>query len=184
VRGTTIAHSGAWHQQDAPLLLENGVSLAAGVTLTIDPGVTILMLDNGSMTIDGTLLARGTANAPIVVSSARAKPAPDDWESITFSGPSASGSVLDYLNISYGGYYSDGSAEVVTQKGANPTITHSVFAWSQGDGVYAEDGSQPTIAFNVFQKNLGAAISLPKKDPSRVHDNQLASGQQVIEFRG
>src|SRR6185437_777446 len=68
VRGSIITHNGTWQAQGAPFQLDNGVKLDSGTTLHIAPGTTILMNNNGSFSIAGTLLAEGTAAAPIIVS--------------------------------------------------------------------------------------------------------------------
>jgi hypothetical protein len=184
VRGGSITHSGAWDPQNAPLALDSGVMLSAGTTLSIAPGTDVTMLRYGSLTIHGTLKARGTADAPISFSSSLNPPSPGDWSAFIFAGSTSSNSVLDYTIVSDGGYIDDGSALVSTIRGANPTITHSIFKDGLGDGIYVNDGSHPIIAFNLFEANHRAAISLPKRDPARVHDNQLAVTQPGIEIRG
>jgi hypothetical protein len=184
VRGGSIVHSGAWLPQDAPLALDANVIVAAGTMLSIDPGTQVTMLRYGSLTVRGTLKARGTASAPISFTSSLDPPKPGDWSAFIFAGAASSGSVLDYTIVSDGGYIDEGSALVSTTAGANPTFTHSVFRNGFGDGIYVGDGSRPTIAFNVFSANKLAAISLPKKDPARVHDNQLSGKQPGIQIRG
>src|SRR5260370_38012580 len=104
VRGGAISHSGTWHAQNAPYVLDSGVTLAAAVTLRVDPGAVILMNQGGWLRVSGTLLARGTQNAPIIVTSVTPQPAPDAWDYIDFTGASANASILDYLQISYGGH--------------------------------------------------------------------------------
>ncbi len=180
VRGTEIIHSGVWEAQNTPFELANGVSVGRNVSLTIQPGVVMDMLQNGSLEVHGTLHAVGTSAAPIVFTSAQPTPAPSDWEDIDFSDTGAGG-VLDYVYAEYGGYTGDG--EVFAEEGTSPTITHCVFAYSSNNGVYAEGGSHPTIAFDSFHDDGGAAISLPAKDPARVHDNVFAGGQQGVVIR-
>ncbi len=180
VRGTEIIHSGVWQAQNTPFELASGVSVGRNVSLTIQPGVIMYMLENGSLEVHGTLYAQGSASAPIVFTSAQAKPAPSDWEDIDFSDTGAGG-VLDYVYLEYGGYTGDG--EVFAEEGTSPTVTHSVIAYSGNNGVYAEGDSHPTIAFNSFHDDGGAAISLPAKDPARVHDNVFAGGQKGVEIR-
>jgi hypothetical protein len=184
VRGTAISHSGTWQAQGAPYVLDGGVTLTAGVTITVQPGTLIQMTDSAWLSVRGTLLARGSANAPIIITSADAHPAPGAWDYWDFSGPSASGSVLDYVQVSYGGYNGSSGAEVSASNGATPTITHCLIASSIGDGIYVDSG-QPVIAFNTFQQNASAAISIPAKDPAHhVHDNQFVGNQKGLEVRG
>ena len=50
---------------DKPYLIYDTVFVAEPATLTIDPGVTLLFHDKAAMRIKGTMLANGTAEAPI-----------------------------------------------------------------------------------------------------------------------
>ena len=183
VRGSDITHTGTWQAQDAPYVLDGGVTLMAGVTITVQPGTLIQMNDNAWFSVRGTLLARGNAGVPIIVTSADPHPAPGAWDYWDFNGPSAGGSVLDYVQVTYGGYNGSSGAEVSASNGAAPTITHSVIASSIGDGIYVDSG-QPVIAFNSFQQNADFAISIPAKDPTHVHDNQFLANQKGMEVRG
>ncbi len=182
VRPATISHSGTWEAQNTPLQLDSGVIVGQGTTITIQPGAMLEMLNNGSLSVHGTLIARGIAGAPIVFTSAAATPAPNDWDYIDFVGPGAGG-VLDYVYVLYGGYTGSGGAEVSAESGTAPTITHCVIAYSSGDGIYVDDGSLATVANNSFHDNGGYAISLPAKDPTHVHDNVFVGRQQGMEIR-
>jgi hypothetical protein len=183
LRGTAISDSGTWHAQNAPFMPDSNVSINAGGTLTIEPGTLVQMRQGGSIEVAGTLLARGLPNDPIVFTSPNPKPAPDDWDYIDFTGNSSSASILDYVQISYGGHDGTAGAEVSARSDASPTITHCVITSSSGDGLYVDNG-HPTIANNVFQHNASYAISIPARDPARVHDNVFAAGQQGMDVRG
>jgi parallel beta-helix repeat protein len=182
VRGNTVLHPGTWQAQSAPFELRNGVTVGQSVVLTIQAGTVVDMLNNASLSVSGTLHVEGSAAAPIVFTSAAAQPAPNDWEFLNISGSAAAG-VFDHVYVEYGGYAGDGGAELSVENGAALTVTHSVIAYSNGDGVYADEGTHATVAFNSFHDNGDYAISLPAKDPTHVHDNTYVGGQKGLEIR-
>jgi hypothetical protein len=54
-----------WTAAGSPYVISNNLTVVAGVTLTIEPGVTLLFDQGRGMTINGRLLAEGTTEAPI-----------------------------------------------------------------------------------------------------------------------
>ena len=72
-------------------LLRGKVTVPAGVTLTIDPGVIILgeKVTGPSflnVAVGGFILANGTAGAPIIMTSDQVVPTPGDWGGLVMSG--------------------------------------------------------------------------------------------------
>ncbi len=82
---TVISHDTVW----SGLIKINGVVVVGrGVTLTIEPGSTIQFkridvnndgIGDGEIRVLGRLLARGSAQSPIIFQSGEAHPAPRDW---------------------------------------------------------------------------------------------------------
>jgi outer membrane protein assembly factor BamB len=73
---------------DGALVIDGAVHVAKGVTLTIRPGTDIAFvrhdrdadgLGDGTLVIEGRLIAEGTRSAPIRFHSAEAEPKPGDW---------------------------------------------------------------------------------------------------------
>jgi len=78
------------------------VKVAAGKTLTIDPGVIFNFAEGKELDVYGTLNAQGTSPNPIVFTSASGNPSPGDWDGIwIMSGASCN---MDYTEI-YGAEY-------------------------------------------------------------------------------
>lgn len=74
-------------------------------TLVLAPGVELRFYESAGLTIyeGGVLDARGSADAPIVLTSASASPASGDWMGVLFDGPVADDTALDQLEIAYAG---------------------------------------------------------------------------------
>jgi hypothetical protein len=92
-----------WTLAASPYCLQPGVDVSAGVTLTVEPGVTIYLISATSgLTVSGSLIAVGTPAQPITFTSSQATPQPGDWSRLYVL---AGGRVrLEYADISYGGH--------------------------------------------------------------------------------
>src|SRR5207247_2029146 len=101
---TAITVSELWRLEGAPHVVDGRVQVGGpgGVTVTIEPGVAVLFGDSAGLTfgIDGvgSLVAQGSASAPITMRSARAASVPGAWIGLTFRGQTPS--ELRYVNLS------------------------------------------------------------------------------------
>lgn len=91
------------------------------MTLTIEPGVIMkfepktaffVQLFTTELPSTAVVRAKGTAEKPIVFTSASATPKAGDWRGLWFGGIPAAANVLDHVRIEYAGY--DCSASLVT----------------------------------------------------------------------
>ena len=117
-----ISTDNRWSKADSPVNITGNVRVATSATLTIDPGVVVkfwngtdqALDDKFSITIEGQLMARGTASDPIRFTSSRKNPKPGDWNHIEFTrtaveaeldenGNYLSGSIFEYVTVEYGG---------------------------------------------------------------------------------
>ena len=117
-----IASNTIWSNTQVQNIVGN-VRVDLGVTLTVQAG-TVVKFNNGtSLTIDGTLLAQGTASQTIVFTSVNDNspeggaipPATAIGAAIQFNSDSTA-NVLDYTKVNYGGGY--GAAAAVIDNGA------------------------------------------------------------------
>lgn len=76
-------------------------TVPAGITLTVQPGVTIFGRSNAGLLVNGGLVAQATPGKAIVFTSA-ANNAPSQWPGVIFSSASAHGT-LDGVSLLYGG---------------------------------------------------------------------------------
>jgi parallel beta-helix repeat protein len=115
------------------VLVTGDVLVPPGVTLTIAPGTVVKFrkiapasdrnlfgvdspyYPQTELIVTGRLIARGTAEKPIVFTSAESKPQPADWGALNFLG--GEGNVVEWCRISYAynGVHAHGAQLIVSQ---------------------------------------------------------------------
>ena len=162
---------GPWTLAGSPYLVTGGdVTVPAGKTLTIQPGVVVKFPYGGNdILVEGTLTAAGGAAAPIVFTADRDDTAGGDsngdggasvpgkgwWGCLRFKAAST-GSLLDYVEVRYGGNAVAGALWV---DGGQLTLTNSVLRDSISSGIRIET-SQPTLTGNTYRNNGRAAVAM------------------------
>lgn len=161
---TTITTNTAWTLAGNPYRLffdgQRRPTVAAGATLTIDPGVKIIPQSGGAtaLEIKGTLNAIATQEAPIIFTSitdadnnASTTPQKGDWLNIVFSTGSLAN--LDYVEFRYGGQGNTlPLSEIVNIIGSTVNIKNSKFENSQNTALHLIDSSG-IIENSIFSDN-------------------------------
>jgi hypothetical protein len=108
---TTSSVSGHWTMSGSPYLVYNNISINAGSSLTIDPGVDVIFQGAYKFEVSGTLIASGTASLPInfTVSdttgwSTDTTTAAGGWHGLRlygYAGGLPDSTVLNFCNLSY-----------------------------------------------------------------------------------
>jgi hypothetical protein len=166
----TLAGNAFWDDPNVVYRLDGAVTVPVGVTLTVAAGQIIKADDAYStLTVKGTLLAEGTAAAPIVITSIRddsvggdtnnngtANPAGrGSWSMIEVQATSK-GSVMDHVDVRYCGY---GSPAAILLSGGELTLTNSVIESCYTDGLRILQ-AQPTVDGTTFRDNRQSALSM------------------------
>jgi len=155
-----LAASETWTVANSPHTITGNLTIPAGITLTIEPGVTVKLLntgawqDNGKIIVNGTLSAIGTGLLPILFTS-NDDTAAGQWASIFVQGGAAD---LDYVEVRYGGggaicpnaYY----AVLCIENGGSLHVNHASI----------HDNTPPDPAFN------GGAVAAYSANDSELVD--------------
>ena len=169
IPGGSITTSGRWYTAGTsfPHLLNNNVTVAAGIALTIDPGVTVKAQGNIGLYVHGTLSAVGTNSFPITFTSRAASPAAGNWNGIYLS-PTAGTSVLSFVMVNYAGATNGGAGIGYIHSGyrlaafyidsSSPTLSNVSILNSATNGLELYSAS-PTIRDSRFENIGGTQLS-------------------------
>jgi hypothetical protein len=175
-------HFGTW--RDARFRIGGGdegslatLTIEKGVTLRFEPGNRFEIEHlTGPFAATGALRALGTADAPVVFTSAAPSPASGDWGGLWFGGIPRAENHLEHVRIEYAGgpcgcvlvscnaVESYDAAVIFTQPPPSAFITSSTIAHSAGHGIVRAwvDAEGPDFsAGNTFEDLHGCAQTLP-----------------------
>ncbi len=155
-----ISQNTTWTKTNSPYTLTGAVAIINGATLTIEEGVTI-NLGNNYIQVNGTLVAKGKTDAPIVFSEGSSSSSTgsailftnssDDWNQATNSGSIIENAIFDRSNIQI-----DESSPKISNStfncristfGGSPLISYNFF--KGGDGIVLYNSNE-TIIGNIF----------------------------------
>jgi parallel beta-helix repeat protein len=165
-------------------VVEGGLTVNSGPALTLQPGTVVKFKDTGSyLTVNGALIADGTAEAPIVFTSLRDDayggdtdnddgiywPAPGDWQRIYFADSSDdSRTILRHASVRYGGNYYNQS---VAADSAAPRVISSTIAFGSGHGLYLTNQANPLVEGNIFLQNGLSGLYITNSSAPTVRNN-------------
>lgn len=147
--------------------IQSSISVNAGVTLTIQPGVIVKFESTRSLTVLGTLTADGTPGSNIYFTSIKddgiggdtngdgnaTVPGSQDWGQLLFPASSPDNSLLDWCDIRYGGYSNSGILEF---QSSSHTVNNCVIR----RGYYGID-CQGNAAPNISGTSIEASTQTP-----------------------
>lgn len=159
------SQSGTLPLANSPYLATADLYVGGGQTLTIESGVVIQFQNpDTALVVDGTLVARGTAAAPILFTSDDAQKAPGQWEAIIFRGANTN-SILENCIVEYGAA-KNVSDESIRLESASPTLRNCTISNSRMHGVtllfadpliencrFVNNGSTNQDAFAIFMRS-------------------------------
>jgi len=200
----TISSDETWSAADNPHVLTADVTVASGVTLTLEPGVIVQGAANARLRIDGHLEALGTSTDPITFTSSSGASA--GWVGLFFYGEGDRQGTghLRHATVRYAGYslsaniyaHSVTAGQVVIESsrvlsvsasgtdygvyaiGSNVVISDTTFADNGNStadyALYGTSGSAITVTHSTFQDNAGYAARLEPEGPFVINDNTFS----------
>jgi len=156
-----ITSDTTWALANSPYIVVGSVLVNNGVTLTVEPGVTVKFDSDLALRIDGLLIAQGTGDNMITFTSNQTTPAAEDWGYILFSDSSAdatydgdgnyiSGCILEYCTVEYGGGTTGNG--IIRIDSSSPFINRCHIRNNAKSGIEVYGGS-PKISFNTIENN-------------------------------
>lgn len=151
-----------WTVAQGPYTVIADISIDNNALLTIEPGVTVYMNAGTNLTVNaGSLLARGTTAAPIVITSANdiagSTPTAGDWGQVRIlNGASDAGTLLEYVEIRYG--------RGLAIQSASPTLNYLNIRNNTGPAISLDLQSSPAGTGNQASGNTINGIVVPAGD--------------------
>lgn len=194
----TITTNTTWAEADSPFMVTGDILVNAGVSLTVEPGSTVTFTAGTYMQVNGRLEAQGTAETPIIFTSASFTPAPGDWGYIYLTdtsddavfdtdGSFLAGSVLENCVVEYAGSAGLGALWV---EGAAPYINNCTVRYNELDGIYCEDltgesDRQVRITNNLVSKNRAGIIFYASQSSALLSGNIVSDCREAgVEANG
>lgn len=147
----SLGSSQEWCVENNPHYLTGDVTVPAGMTLTLRPGVVVQGYDHTRIRVDGHLEAAGTAVQPITLTSF-ADSGPGEWEGLYFDGGTG---LLDHVTVRYAGQTDDWAYASIRLNGSAVTIQNSqvlsgAVAGQADSGVYLCCGASSAVISNTL----------------------------------
>ena len=163
---------GTWTLSESPYNLVGDVHVPPGETLVIEPGVAVVADGHYSLTVDqGTLLAIGTAEQPILMTAADYEAG---WRGLRLEQADDS-STVSYCTIEYargaGGFPAVRGGAILC-KDCSPTISHNELRFN-----YSHNENYNGTGAGVTTWNSSATIA-----DNHIHDNIADSGGGICCF--
>ncbi len=172
------------------VLLDDDVTIHEEATLTLEPGVRVEATMGTSLDVGwqnesgGRLVAAGTAEAPIVFTSASASPTPGDWAGIQLKRETLAGTVFDHVVVEYAGAEDEGGGLRLQLRGDDTVpgriaIDNSLFRHNIRGGVvmwatntFGDDELEPDLfasfTGNSFTDSIDYALVLQANSVAQV----------------
>ncbi len=166
------------------LELEHELVVQEGATVTIEPGVKLSFPPGSRLDVDhGKLVAKGTDDAPIVLTSKSSSPSAGEWEGVILRGKTTAGTVLDHVVVEYGGAASwgHGGITLTDVPAGRVSITSSKVRHNATAGLHADSDKTAFVKFegNTFEDNAKTSLRIQASTLGSVGKNKLGEPVKI-----
>ncbi len=193
----TIASDTTWTKANSPYMLTGTVTVNSGVTLTIEPGVTV-DFNLYSLQVSGTLNARGTSDNQIIFitgSSSNVRvifnPSSTSWNESAVSGCIVENTVFNAVTVSISNcspkiskdYFTNSLYISISGSGGSALILNNAFScWTTAINF---NGGSPTISYNFVRSVLGGSYGIYAGNTvAYISDNNITSCYMGVYVTG
>lgn len=96
-----ITEDTTWASGTGPYRVVKSIDVDRDTTLTIEPGVTVEVAENVSITVNGNLNAAGEASNKVLITASAAEPSAGKWGTIRLAGPEPTVTRIQHTTIEY-----------------------------------------------------------------------------------
>ncbi len=171
-----IASNSTWTAANSPYeVCAGGATVQAGVTLNIQPGVTVRFQSGGLLKTIGTLQGLGTPSQPITFTGVVTTPG--SWQGLDLDSVVVTPTrvTLDYVTFQYGGTNSSTGSQIYVSHGAL-TMTDSLLRDGAGAGIYFTGDASLSVHDTQFLNNGHQAVYLVQPEGGLDLGGLTASG--------
>lgn len=153
-----------WTTAGSPYQLTAIIKVYEGVTLTVMPGVQVVVDPDAGLYVMGNLIAKGTSLQPILFTGSNKTPG--SWRGLEMFGSQDMPvtAAFDYVTLEYGGLAAISMPANLKLEDAVITMTNSIVRYSGADGIsnyggFFTDNATSLFLDNVqFTGNQGSAV--------------------------
>jgi hypothetical protein len=170
--------------EKGPYLVTSDIYVPAGKTVVVEPGAVFLFKNFTGLHVQGTLVAKGTAEKPVVFTSENDKrfnrdasliPNPYDWNGI-FIHDDAIGTDLQYIEIAYSVYGINSLTKFIR-------IVHGAFS-DNGRANLTIEGQAQTVTSEPFSYSLSVKNAAVDGVPVKILQDPDAPRRNVLRYSG
>ncbi len=165
LKGGTVDHDATWLNHNVPYVTTGPFYISSdsgSAHLTLEEGTTLKINEGSDFSVEenGGLTLAGTADNPVIVTSAKEIPAPGDWGQINIYSTSVDAyNIFTYAVIEYGGDSSYGA--IWLDSGASLAMSDSSVRYSNDVGIDMDgDAHLREFEGNVLTNNANGPVSL------------------------
>jgi hypothetical protein len=175
-----------WIAANSPYeVCSGGVTVAYSMTLTIQPGVTVLFQTNSRLLVNGALAASGTPTQMITFTAVTASPG--SWSGIFADSVATTPALvsLSYATIEFAGIDNSYGGQVVVDH-ALAILDHTLIRNGKRSGVYAGSSARIDLQDTRLIGNSAEAVKLiqPESDPKLVSLTAAGNGLNAVYIGG